>query len=65
MDFTENTVYQELRKQGHTTGTPYVQVGLGMMVVVDGVAMPERFAALVASRRLTVDQVAAGLARRQ
>ena len=57
MDLNQD-VWDGLRETGHTIGTPYVQDGVGLRVVVDGVAMSVADARAVNEGCVTVAQVA-------
>ena len=51
-------VWEALTKSGHTLGTPYVQKGAGLFVMVDGVAMSIAGARAVAQKCATVAEIA-------
>jgi hypothetical protein len=56
MDLNQD-VWDRLREQGHTVGTPYVQAGAGLIVVVDDVAMPVKDARALAHGHVTLAQI--------
>jgi hypothetical protein len=56
MDFNQD-VWDRLREQGHTVGTPYVQEGGGLFVVVDAVAMSVKDARALAHGHITLAQI--------
>jgi hypothetical protein len=56
MDFNQD-VWDRLREQGHAVGTPYVQQGGGLLVVVDTVAMSVKDARALAHGHLTLAQI--------
>ena len=57
MDLNQD-VWDRLREQGHTIGTPYAQAGvLGLFVVVDEVAMPLKDARALAHGRRTLSEI--------
>jgi hypothetical protein len=55
MDFNQD-VWDRLREQGHTVGTPYVKDG-GLFVVVDAVAMSVKDARALAHGHITLAQI--------
>ena len=57
MDLNQD-VWDRLRANGHTIGTTYYQVGAGLLIDVDGVAMSTTDARAVAQKRATVAQIA-------
>ena len=57
MDLNQD-VWDRLREQGHTIGTPYAQAGvLGLFVVVDEVAMSLKDARALAHGRRTLSGI--------
>lgn len=57
MDLNQD-VWDRLREQGHTIGTPYAQAGaLGLFVVVDEVAMSLKDARALAHGRRTLSEI--------
>jgi hypothetical protein len=50
-------VWDRLREQGHTIGTPYIKAGAGLCVVVDKVAMSIKDARALAHGRVTLLQI--------
>jgi hypothetical protein len=55
-------LWDTLKASCHKLGTPYIQFGVGLMAIVDGVHMPVRFAEAVRRKWATVAEVAACLA---
>lgn len=55
MDLNQD-VWDRLREQGHTIGTPYIQ-GSGLFVVVDAVVMSVKNARALAHGHLTLAQI--------
>jgi hypothetical protein len=59
MDLNQD-VWDRLREQGHTIGTPYGQAGAtGLFVVVDDVAMSMRDARALAHGRRALSEIKA------
>jgi hypothetical protein len=56
MDLNQD-VWDRLREQGHTVGTPYGQQGGGLLVVVDKVAMSVKDARALAHGHITLAQI--------
>ena len=56
MDLNQD-VWDRLREQGHTIGTPYIQEGSGLFVVVDAVAMSVKNARALAHGHITLAQI--------
>jgi hypothetical protein len=50
-------VWDRLREQGHTVGTPCVQAGGGLSVVVDDVAISVKDARALAHGHVTLVQI--------
>jgi hypothetical protein len=56
MDLNQD-VWDRLREQGRTIGTPYVQAGGGLFVVVDEVAMSIKDARALAHGRRAFEEI--------
>lgn len=56
MDLNQD-VWDRLREQGHSVGTPYGKEGGGLFVVVDAVAMSVKDARALAHGHITLAQI--------
>ncbi len=56
MDMNQD-VWDRLRQQGHSVGTPYAEASGGLFVVVDDVAMSTKDARALAHGHVTLAQI--------